>query len=227
MHRYWAAAYPGDYEVNSYPLDWRSTFAGEIDFTMSETDRFLGRLVGFVDRDPSYRLWVASSMGQAPTFAEPIGTQLYVTDLARFMEAMGVGDSEDWHQQAAMLPAVSVYIAPTSVDAFRDSLEHLVIDGSPLGFSEKTGGFFSLHFGHLNLHDKPQVAVLRRNEVAFERFGLSPVPIEDAANSNAYHVPEGSLFAYDPTTPSSTEERVRIPLTAVHGMILEAFSDRP
>ena len=227
MHRYWAAAYPEDYEDNNYSLDWRSTFADEIDFTMSKTDHFLGRLVRFVDRNPSYRLWVASSMGQGPTVAEPIATQLYVTDLARFMGAMGLTDSEDWHMETAMFPEVSVYIVPTGVDAFRDSLEHLVIDGRPLRFAEKTGGFFSLSFGHVNLHDKPQVVVLRQNEVAFERLGLSPVPIEDTANSNAYHVPEGLLFVYDPTTRSSTEERVRIPLTAVHEMILDAYSDWP
>ena len=221
MHRYWAAAYPWDYDVNGYSPTWQATFRDEIDFTMRQADTVLARVVRFVEADPRYTLWVASSMGQAPTSAEPVETQLYIADLDHFMEAMGVAHPGDWHQRAAMLPQTVVYVAPRVADTFRESLQHLVIDGQPLGFNERADGFFSLDLGHWNLHDKPRVALLDSIEVPFTRLGLACVTIEDAANSNAYHVPEGSLMVYDPTAPSISQERVQVPLTDVHRMILD------
>jgi hypothetical protein len=225
MHRYWAAAYPGDYDSNNYGPEWQATYGAEIDFTMLTTDRLLGRVVRFVERNPDYRLWVASSMGQAATFAEPMETQLYATNVPRLMQALGVADAEDWHERAAMLPQISVYVAPAAIDAFRDSLQHLEIDGNPLVFTEKTGGFFSLNFGQVNLQDKPGLVVLNGTQATLDRLGLSLVAIEDAANSNAYHIPDGTLFTYDPTAaPTTTGERARIPLTAVNGMLREALA---
>src|SRR5438876_3741022 len=81
MHRYWAATFPGDYDEFHITDDWVRTYRNEIDFTMCCFDRFLGRLVRFVERNPEYRLLVASSMGQAATVARHFETQLYITEL--------------------------------------------------------------------------------------------------------------------------------------------------
>ncbi|RMD97884.1 MAG: hypothetical protein D6812_14440, partial [Deltaproteobacteria bacterium] len=56
MHRYWAAAFPEDYDVFEYDQTWVKRFRNEIDFTMSKFDRFLDRLVHFVDRNRDYAL---------------------------------------------------------------------------------------------------------------------------------------------------------------------------
>ncbi len=45
---------------------------------------FFGRLLSFVDSNPEYCLWLATSMGQAATEALPIETQLYITNVPRF-----------------------------------------------------------------------------------------------------------------------------------------------
>ena len=69
MHRYWAATFPEDYDEFGFDNDWVDMYSHEIDFTMSRFDKFFERLVKFVDANPEYVLWIATSMGQAATIA--------------------------------------------------------------------------------------------------------------------------------------------------------------
>jgi hypothetical protein len=71
MHRYWAAVFPGDYAKFEFTEDWVNTFQHEIDFTMGKFAQFFEKLVAFVDHNPDYQLWVATSMGQAATRGSP------------------------------------------------------------------------------------------------------------------------------------------------------------
>src|SRR5206468_801012 len=64
MHRYWAAAFPGDYDVFEYSDDWVRTYSREIEFAMTKFDLFLRDVLAFVDTNPGYTVWIASSMGQ-------------------------------------------------------------------------------------------------------------------------------------------------------------------
>ena len=91
MHRYWAAMFPGDYETFEFTQDWVNTYQNEIDFTMGKFDRIFGKLAAFVDANPEYQLWVATSMGQAATRGRPCDSQLYITDRKRLMLADGSG----------------------------------------------------------------------------------------------------------------------------------------
>jgi hypothetical protein len=71
MHRYWAAAFPNDLPENPMPLEWRAKFKHEIDYAMDVFDVMVGRLLAFVDVHPSYKLMVASSLGQAAVKTKP------------------------------------------------------------------------------------------------------------------------------------------------------------
>jgi hypothetical protein len=198
MHRYWAATYPQDYETFGYDRAWVDTYRDEIDFTMSKFDRFLERLVGFVDRHSGYALWVATSMGQAAMEANPIETTLYATDVARLATALGAAP-DAWSRMPSMRPQVNLRVGERDVQAFRAALSGLAIDGVPVVFRESENGFFSIDFGQQNLHMKPEAcATLHGRSIGFEALGLSNIEIEDKSGSTAYHVPQGALMIYDP-----------------------------
>jgi hypothetical protein len=76
QHRYWAAAFPDDYESLKLGREWVETYNGEIIYTMKKTDEMIGRLVKFIDTNPEYSLWILSSMGQQAVEAKEISTDL-------------------------------------------------------------------------------------------------------------------------------------------------------
>jgi len=197
MHRYWAAAYPEDYERNQYDSGWIARYRCEIEFAMEWADRFFTDLVSFVEAHRGYVLWVATSMGQAAWNGYPVDTQLYLKDAARFASSMGL-EPGTWSTRPAMLPVVNLFVDESRQRRFEESLKQLIIDGKPFEFSTASGGFFSLHFGHVNLHRTPQMAVLRGKPVPFSQLGLECRDIEDKAASSGYHIPNGMLLVYDP-----------------------------
>jgi hypothetical protein len=224
MHRYWAAAFPGDYERSGYTPEWRARFAGEIDFAMRWADRLLGRLLRFVEGNPGYELWVASSMGQAATTADPLHSQVYVTDVARFMAALGV-DPGGWSERPAMAPEVSVYVDPALCGGFRRALSGLSVAGQPVDFDEPQPGFFGLCLGQADVA-RP-VAELHGREVPFETLGLSSVAIEDGTNTNAYHVREGVLLVHRPRADAPPHGRRRASTLEIAPALLRALGIAP
>lgn len=196
QHRYWAAAFPGDYERVEQDANWLSRYQGEIDFALRHADTMLRRLMRYTAADPRRLLVVASSMGQAATVAKPIRTQLYLRDVETFMAAMGVSA---WERRPAMDPDVSLYVE--DAETFEAALRGLSIAGKPVQY-EREGGFFSLSFGHEDLPD----------ESRFAELGLVNERIEDAAATTAYHIPQGALLLWStgklpevPETLSTTE----------------------
>ena len=198
MHRYWAAAFPADYDEFGFDDDWVNRYRHEIEFTMGKFDEFFARMVKFVDGNPDYLLWVTTSMGQAATVAMPLETQLYVNDLPRFMARMGL-DASRWSRMPAMLPQYNVQVPEAHRAGFRQALGELLIDGKPLGWREAANGFFSLDFGQKNLYLQDESPVRFRGvPVSYQELGLENVKIEDLSDASAYHIPEGSLVIYDP-----------------------------
>lgn len=228
MHRYWAAAFPGDYQEFGYDESWVKTYRSEIDFTMDKFDGFLARLVNFVDKNPDHVLWVATSMGQAATVAMPLETQLYVKDLPRFMAKMGL-EPDDWSRMPAMLPQYNVQVRDARRDAFLDAIRALVIDDQPLGWREARSGFVSLDFGHKNLYlREPAPIRFRGQPVTYEDLGLENQKIEDLSDANAYHIPEGALLIYDPSDRTPTQGRPTISTLEIAPTLLANFDvERP
>lgn len=223
MHRYWAAAFPEDYESFEYTQEWVQTYAREIRYTMDVADAFFARLVRFVDANPTYSLWIASSMGQHAVPSRPVETQLYVTDPERLFRAMGLGTS-DWERVPAMLPRINFRVASGKAETVAAWLAKFEVEGNALTVRRKPEGFFSLQFGHENLYDGPQMARVGERAIPFAELGLENVEIEDKSNSSAYHIPEGALLIYEPEAAAPRQaSRVQVSSLDLAPALLETL----
>lgn len=222
MHRYWAAAWPEDYEEFDYTDEWVSRYRGEIDHVMRQADAMIRRLVDFADRHPSYQIVVATSMGQAATRTEHITTQLLLTDLSRLLRHAGLREGE-WRIKPAMAPSVNFVVPEDRAPAVRALLERLVVFGKRLRHHEDVGGFFSVTLGHHDPHAREQVAMVGERCLPFAELGLEAVPLQDVTGSCAYHVAEGSLLVYDPEAAPAARERGEISTVDIAPWILKNF----
>ena len=223
LHRYWAAAFPEDYDEITFDEQWMRTYQSEILFTMEKADQFFARLAAFVDRHRGYSLWVATSMGQEATVAASLETQLYITDLEQFMARMGL-QPHQWQQRPAMLPQTNVMVVEHGVDDFRERLESLRVHGEPVYFREAAEGFFSIVLGQPNLYEQPPVASLAGNDVPFAELGLENVEIQDKSGTTAYHIPQGCLFVYDPLRAGVAEHLPQISTLDIAPAILKNYA---
>lgn len=194
LHRYWAATFPGDYDHFEYSPKWVATYGDEIDFSMTWLDHMLSRLVEFVTNNRDYALWITSSMGQEATVALAQETQLYLTDVDKFMRRMGFASGE-YQRRPAMLPQVNVQISSEKVHLLEEALLALRIGEQPVSY--RIGrGVCSVDFGHSNL---PARTPVRQGDFVgeFADFGLTNVEIQEKSGTNAYHVPQGCLILFD------------------------------
>ncbi|MCS6832178.1 MAG: hypothetical protein NZ521_01275 [Flammeovirgaceae bacterium] len=222
MHRYWAAAFPEQYQKYNLSEEWKKTYKGEIDFAMSKFDEFLGKMLSFVNKNPEYKLIVASSMGQGATEAEQVSTESYCKDFDKFVGFFGLNPTQ-WERKSAMHPQYNLTIKDErQVEPFAAALRKLEIGGKPLQFRQKEHGFFSIDLGHRNLLD--DIAVFDGKKVPFSELGLTNEAIEDETGSTAYHIPEGSLIIYDPQNTSLKKQREKgVTTTAIVPSLLENF----
>jgi hypothetical protein len=221
MHRYWAAKYPGDYAQSTFSRDWTDTYSGEIAWTMSKFDAMLGRLVRFVDANPPYELWLASSMGQAATEATTAKTQVYLEDVPRFMRALGLDDA-DWERRPAMLPRV-VLSVKAKADQFATKLAKLeVSDRGPIAWKRLAHDVFRIHPGVLQ--DVVDERIRYDGQPAtFDTFGFKNTIIEDAVGQSAYHVPQGMLIVRAPARGDGGRARTKISTIDVAPTLLDRF----
>lgn len=223
MHRYWAAAFPDDFERNEYGQDWIARYRCEIEFAMQWADGFFGELTRFVDSHPEYVLWVATSMGQEAWIAVPLYTQVFVGDLDRFMRYMGV-EPGAWSSRPAMLPKINVFVAPEFAEGFEQSLRKLTIDDKALFFSREKDGFFVLNFGQKNLHAN-QIPRFGERSASFAELGLTCQDIEDKTDSSGYHVKSGMLLVYDPAIKRPEDpQRPKMSILEIAPAVLKNYS---
>jgi hypothetical protein len=226
MHRYWAAHRPGDYDELRLDRSWISTFRAEVMWATAQADDMLARLVRHIEATADGQLWIASSMGQRATRAEALETQVYLTEPARFLRAMGLPD-DGWHRRPAMLPQVNLLVADEHAQAFGDALLTVHIGGQPLSFTRRDGGFFSLDFGQPNLHGRPDAITVAGELRPLRAVGLQAVEIDDRSGTTAYHVPDGVLAIYDPARPTSTNQRPEVSVLEVAPTLLTRFGIEP
>lgn len=197
MHRYWAATYPGDYKKLMLGPDWIERFRDEIPWAMDQANAMVGRLVKFVDANPEYQLWIASSMGQGPTIARPLETTVYLTDFMKFMSALGLPEDRGWERRPAMLPQANVVVEDEFRERFEAGLDTLKLRGKPVRYRKTDAGFYSMDFGQHNLHSFQTPVRFRSDRHSLVSFGLSAVEIADRSDTTAYHVSGGILAVYD------------------------------
>jgi hypothetical protein len=228
MHRYWAAAYPDDYTELNLGQDWLDTYRGELDWAMGRADQMLGRMMRFVDKNPDYVLVIASSMGQFATHAQPLETQVFVTDLGDFVSLMGLPREHGWEIRPAMLPQCNLVVEPDFIATFEAGLRRLRVGGHSVPYKRTEAGFFSLQFGQNNLHDTPDAVTVDGKPVPMQSAGLEAVEIEDRSDTTAYHVPEGILLVYDPrSTAPASSQRPEVSVLHVAPALLENFGVTP
>lgn len=217
MHRYWAAAYPDDYSGATGDAEWRKTYANEIDYAMRAVDNMVGRLLQFCDTNPEYRLVVASSMGQAPTKAKRVLTELAITDQDRFMSRLGVPAGR-WSHAVAMFPNYNFFVDEPFRDEFRRALATLRVCGEPLDHREADNGFFSVDFGQPNLDDL--TVEFDGATVQASDLGITNMEITDLAMKCADHVPQGALMVYATGSDAPDTSRSSVSTTDIAPAVL-------
>jgi len=189
MHRYWAAAFPGEYKNFGFDSDWVEMYSGEILFAMGKADEMIGDLIEFAN-DNDYKLIIASSMGQNAIESQPLETQVWVTWPEKFFPRVGI---EGWERRPAMFPQYNFVVPAAAAGKAEAGLRSVEINGVKLAY-RRDGEFFSVDFGQENL-EKLEVRIDGRY-VSSSDCGLENVRIEDRSTSSAYHIPEGSLLTY-------------------------------
>ncbi len=219
MHRYWAATFPGDYPPETFGFDdeWIARWSGELAEAVAHADRMVARLVDHCRRTASV-LVIASSMGQQAAQGTPVGRQLYLRDLDRFLADAGIAPARA-ERRPAMDPQVNVVVADDDLDRLRARLGQLRIGGNEIEWHEEEGGFVSMAFGQA---DDAIGDVAVDGEVRSpESLGLVVIEIEDEVASTGYHVPEGVLVVLDPARSGVPDHgRSNVDSTAIAPFLL-------
>lgn len=215
MHRYWPALFPDDYRDKFWSEEWQGKWNDEIRFAMQVADENLRDLMRFVDGDSRYALVVASSMGQAAVDPKAvIRTQLYFSDIARFMRVIGFGDDE-WSPARAMVPLYTVRVAPQLAEVFQKRCAEFLINGAPLAVEQRGQGVFRIEVGHANLDTESIKITFRAAPVGLSDAGLENVSVQDESGSYAYHIPQGSLLIYGLPQVAAQENSARVSLSTL------------
>ena len=208
MHRFWAAAFPEDYDELKLPAAWVEQYRGELAWAMGLADDFLRALMSFCEAHPGHRLLIVSSMGQAATRAETRDGYFSITRPHQFLAALGI-EPDAVEVAAAMAPDLSVRLltpdARARFAAVRPQLETafpgIEIDVDDLGLA------------HVRMlvpkeDDGPLGPVRIGNRVLTpDEAGVGFVPDQDRVGTTAYHVPEGVLLSWRPGAPRRPERR--------------------
>lgn len=221
LHRYWAATFPEDYKQMNLPENWINRYKDEIPFCMDELNEMVRAIKQIVDKNPDYKLIIASSMGQAATKAELIESEVFFGDDSKFIDYF---EEHKIEALPAMHPQYNFKVG-SNPDGFETALKHIEINGEPLAYRRKDQSFFSIDLGYPNVGQLH----LKYNGSSIEAFdlGIEIKQIDDQSGGTAYHIPEGALFVYDPKNPVSKSQNQTVDLRAVAPAILNYFDLKP
>jgi hypothetical protein len=223
QHRYWAAAFPEDYESLKLGREWVETYNGEIIYTMKKTDEMIGRLVKFIDKNPEYSLWILSSMGQQAVEAKEIYTDLFVTNGKKFMDNFHLGNVY-YELKPSMVPQFNVQIHVDKRTEFEEKLATLRINDQSVNFRQKAEGFYSLDIGLPNLDESKIRIELMGQLIPLEHSGMENVKIQDRCGATAYHIPQGSFIIYAPAKRLNGNEVTNVSTIDIAPTILRNFN---
>jgi hypothetical protein len=223
QHRYWAAAFPEDYESLKLGREWIETYNGEIVYTMKKADEMIGRLLKFMDSNPEYSLWILSSMGQQAVEAREIYTDLFVTHGKKFMDNFNLG-SGSYELKPSMVPQFNVQIHVDKRNEFEEKLKTFRINGNAVNNRKKGDGFYSLDIGYANLDESKIEIELMGQVIPLSLSGMENVKIQDRCGATAYHIPQGSLLIYAPAKGLNGTGVTNISTTDIAPSILNNFN---
>lgn len=210
QHRYWLAKYPNDYKNILYDDSWIEKYNHEIDYAMQTADKFLKKIISFINNNNDYQLLLLSSMGQEATDnTNPVRSQLYIDDFDRFMSFLNF-QSNDYSKKRSMLPQIN-FTLNKNIDELCAKLNKFRINGELIQY-DINENFCSISVGHENLKIN-EIHISYDNEVINHEFvGFKNILVQDEANTTAYHMPMGILFSYpnynneEPISQISTTE---------------------
>lgn len=195
MHRYWAAAFPNDYQTNKMPADWRETYKEEINAAMLIADGMLQRVLKEVEGTGASVL-VLGSMGQAGIEHEPTFNQLIIKDMPAFLRLAGMC-AGDYEQRPGMEPEyLLVFKTKALLDKFEIDCQNIDINGRAPDVKRASDTECSLLVDQYNIGFE-SISVGGRI-VDLEEAGLHIEKIEDIAGSTAQHTPEGAALLINP-----------------------------
>jgi hypothetical protein len=223
QHRYWAAAFPDDYESLKLGREWVETYNGEIIYTMKKADAMIGKLVKFMDKNPEYSLWILSSMGQQAVEAKEIYTDLFVTNAKKFMDNFNLG-SGYYELKPSMVPQFNVQVHVDKRKEFEDKLTTFRINGQQIHSRQKAEGFYGLDIGFPNLDQSKLKIELMGNVIPLEHSGMENVKIQDRCGATAYHIPQGSFIIYAPAKGLNGNDVASVSTTDIAPTILRNFN---
>lgn len=221
MHRYWAALFPDEYDDLEYNSDWINTFNNEILFTLDHTDRMLRSLSKFIDKNPDYKLVITSSMGQEAIECEPTETQLIIANSEKFMNMLGINDSNGFKVMPAMVPQFNFVINDNNIKLFEENLKKLTINGEVVPFRKKDDNYFSIDLIFLNL--KTIKVSIGNLDFTLNDSGLENLIIDDKSSCTAYHIPEGHLFSYHPKNEVSDFVKEQLPTCDILPILMNNY----
>lgn len=193
MHRYWPTIFPEDYEVGKFDEGWRKQWSGEIPHAIKVANYQLQKLLDHCDTIGS-ELIVSSSMGQgAVTDVELLETQVLITNLKSLMSYLGL-KSDDWEPKLSMAPRVMLTPKSEAIKVGLSKLKNILINGQNINVFETSTGDIRLD---IDLVNQESLSIYNNNiKIDPKQIGIDNVHLQDAAGSNAYHIPEGILLHY-------------------------------
>lgn len=222
MHRYWAATFPDDYNKNDLPKEWIDRYAGEIPYCMDQLNDMIKSLSSFLKKNPEYKLVIASSMGQEATEATLISHELFLKDAEIFKNRLG---DLQMNSISAMHPQYNFSVAESDADKLEGILKSLHINDVPLKYRRKENTFFSIDLGYPNIEEFK--IDINGEHASLEDMGFEIRNIDDQSGGTAYHIPDGTLFIYDPKNPLQKVERKTVDLREVAPSLLRGFGIKP
>ncbi len=223
QHRYWAAAFPEDYENLELGREWIETYNGEIVYTMKKADEMIGRLLKFIESNPEYSLWVLSSMGQEAVEAKEIYTDLFITNGKKFMDNFSLG-SGNYELKPSMMPQFNVQIHVDKRKEFEEKIETFRINGQKVNYRNKGEGVYSLDIGLSNIDEATLKIELMGQSIPLHFSGLENVKIQDRCGATAYHIPQGALLIYPSAKRENGKEISTISTTEIAPAILKNYN---
>jgi hypothetical protein len=205
LHRYWAAAFPGDYVTLPLSAEFGQRYRNEITYAFDALDPLFSRLRSWAERRDGIVV-IASGFGQAPVPTAHTFTFVTLNDVPRFLSVCGI-EPDQARISPTMTPYFSIALPPDAARRFREVIPTIRLCGArfhmgddviwPLSAAEPSPEFFSLYVQFDDYTGTPEITIGDRR-ISFKEAGFGVARHEDGIQYSAYHTNEGSLLWFDP-----------------------------
>lgn len=204
MHRYWPTIFPNDYEKGKFETGWLKQWAGEIPHAVKVVNFQLQKIIEYCHLNNS-ELILCSSMGQGAVHdVEPVESQVLITNVRKLMTYIGL-TRDDYKAKLAMAPRVVITPLNEACEQALERFKRIKINGTPVEIHRTKSG--DIRF-KISLINQPSIEIMDGNKiVSLSEIGIENVNLQDASGSYAYHIPEGILMHYDPSSTNQIKKQ--------------------